>query len=54
LTIGALTSAVLALVSSLLIYYQLKLRDVLTPCTLLVGGGFYLVFVGLVFTGVIY
>jgi len=54
LTVGALISAVLALVSSLLIYYQLKLRDVLTPCTLLVGGGFYLVFVGLVFTGVIY
>jgi len=54
LTIGALISAVLALVSSLLIYYQLKLRDVLTPYTLLVGGGFYLVFVALVFIGVIH
>jgi cation:H+ antiporter len=53
LTTGALISAVLALVSSLMIYYQLKLRDQLTPYILLVGGGFYLVFVGFVFLGII-
>lgn len=54
LTVGALISAVLALISALLIFYQLKLRDALTPYILLVGGGFYLVFVSLVFLGVIH
>ncbi|MFZ7103522.1 MAG: sodium:calcium antiporter [Peptococcaceae bacterium] len=54
LTTGALISAVLALVSSLMIYTQLKLRDRLTPYILLFGGAFYLIFVSLVFLGVVH
>lgn len=54
LTTGALISAVLALASALIIYSQLKLRDRVTPYTLVIGGGFYLVFVSLVFLGVVH
>jgi cation:H+ antiporter len=54
LTTGAMISAALALASSLIIYFQLKLRNVVTPHALVVGGGFYLVFVSLVFLGVVH
>ncbi|MFZ7104329.1 MAG: sodium:calcium antiporter [Peptococcaceae bacterium] len=54
LTTGALISAVLALASALIIYFQLKLRNVVTPYTLIIGGGFYLVFVSLVFLGLVH
>ncbi|KJS84164.1 MAG: membrane protein [Peptococcaceae bacterium BICA1-8] len=54
LTTGALISAVLAIASSLIIYSQLKMRNVVTPYTLVIGGVFYLVFISMVFLGLIH
>lgn len=54
LTTGALISAGLALGSAFLVYTQLKRKHYLTPSTLMVGGGFYVVFVILVVAGIIH
>ena len=53
LTKLALLSAVLALASSCLVYYELKVKKHLTPPMLMVGGIFYLVFFICVVTGVV-
>lgn len=53
LTTGAIISAVLALISALIILLQLKIKKYLTPYALMVGGVFYLIFIILVLLRVI-
>ncbi|MDN5346791.1 MAG: cation:H+ antiporter [Clostridia bacterium] len=53
LTLGALISAVLAILSAGLVYFQIYRKKYLTPYILLGGGAFYSVFLILVFGGVI-
>lgn len=54
LTLGATLSAVLALASALLVYWQIRVKKYLTPNILMVGGAFYAVFIVLVLTKVIH
>ncbi|MCG0277004.1 MAG: sodium:calcium antiporter [Thermanaeromonas sp.] len=53
LTVGAMISAVLAILSAGAVYLQIRWKKHLTPYTLMGGGAFYLIFVVLVFAGVI-
>lgn len=53
LTKGALISAGLTLATILFVYLQLRWKGRLTAHVLMVGGIFYLAFLGIVFTGVI-
>lgn len=50
---SAFLTAILTLVSAGMAYIQLRWKKVLTPITLLIGGIFYLVFLGLVIHGTI-
>lgn len=54
LTLGALLSALLTLLSAFTIYIQIKIKNHLSPYTLLTGGIYYLIFIILVFFKVIH
>lgn len=54
LTLGAVFSAILALASASLVYWQVRAKKYLTPGILMVGGAFYAVFLVLVLTKVIH
>ncbi|KKM12426.1 membrane protein [Clostridiales bacterium PH28_bin88] len=54
LTTGAFLSAALAIGSAAAVWYQIVTKKHLTPYILMIGGGFYIVFVVLVVSGVIH
>jgi cation:H+ antiporter len=53
LTLGAMLSAILAILSALVVYIQTGRQRSLTPYMLLIGGIFYILFLGLVLLKVI-